>query len=48
LISARTGKVTPEFLDRIGFSGNAIRDIVDWTAGTPEGEKKAAMAGPTP
>lgn len=48
LISTRTGKITPEFLNRIGFSGSAIRDIVDWPAGTPEGEKQAAMAGPTP
>ena len=30
LISTRTGKQTPEFLESIQFKGNAIRDIVDW------------------
>jgi hypothetical protein len=30
LISTRTGKMTPELLQSIHFSGEAIRDIVDW------------------
>ena len=48
LISTRTGKVTPEFLKSIHYNGNGFRDIVDWPAGTPEGQKQADNAGPTP
>ncbi len=48
LISTRTGKVTPEFLKSIHYSGNGFRDIVDWPAGTPEGREQASNAGPTP
>lgn len=48
LISTRTGKVTPDFLESIHFNGNRFRDIVDWPAGTPEGEEQRSMAGPTP
>lgn len=48
LISTRTGKVTPEFLESIHFSGRGFRDIVDWPAGTPEGQEQRSMAGPTP
>lgn len=47
LISTRTGKVTPEFLESINLNRN-IADIVDWPAGTPEGQKQANNAGPTP
>lgn len=47
LISTRTGKVTPEFLESINLNRN-IADIVDWPAGTPEGKKQASNAGPTP
>ena len=48
LISTTTGKVTPEFLESIHFSGNGFRDIVDWPAGTPAGQKQASNAGATP
>ena len=30
LISTRTGKQTPEFLESIHFNGSELRDIVDW------------------
>ncbi|QGY45274.1 Bacterial alpha-L-rhamnosidase [Maribellus comscasis] len=48
LISTRTGKVTPEFLKSIHYTGEGFRDIVDWPAGTPVGKKQASNAGPTP
>lgn len=48
LISTTTGKVTPEFLESIHFSGNGFRDIVDWPAGTPAGQQQPRNAGPTP
>lgn len=38
LISTGTGKVTPEFLKSINYSGNQFGDIVDWPPGTPEGQ----------
>ncbi len=47
LISTRTGKVTQDFLNNINLNTN-IRDIVDWPAGTPEGQKQASNAGPLP
>ncbi len=37
LISTRTGRVTRAFLDRIHYSGEDFRDIVDWPPGTDEG-----------
>lgn len=33
LISTRTGKQTPEFLQSIHFNGKELRDIVDWPHG---------------
>lgn len=48
LISTRTGKVTPEFLESIHFNSNNLRDIIDWPKGTPKDEKQANNAGPTP
>ncbi len=48
LISTLTGKVTPEFLESIHFSGRGFRDIVDWPAGTPAGQKQATNAGQNP
>lgn len=48
LISTTTGKVTPEFLKSIHYNGSTIRDIVDWPAGTPKGQKQASNAGATP
>ena len=47
LISTRTGKVTPEFQREINLNA-AMRDIVDWPAGTPAGQKQASNAGPYP
>jgi hypothetical protein len=47
LISTRTGKVTPGFLEKINLNRSMV-DIVDWPAGTPEGQKQAGNAGPTP
>jgi len=41
LISTRTGKVTPEFLQSIHFEGGNFSDIVDWPPGTPKNEKAA-------
>ncbi|MDR1581964.1 MAG: alpha-L-rhamnosidase [Prevotellaceae bacterium] len=37
LISTKTGKMTPEFLKSIHFSGGEIRDIVDWPWGESDG-----------
>jgi len=48
LISTRTGKMSPEFLESIHFDGNKLMDIIDWPKGTPEGEKQGRSAGPTP
>ncbi|MGQ8337549.1 alpha-L-rhamnosidase-related protein [Sunxiuqinia sp. A32] len=48
LISTRTGKATPSFLESIHFDGENFRDIVDWPAGTPTGSKQASNAGATP
>ena len=48
LISTRTGLVTQELFDRLHFSGTELVDIVDWPAGTPEGERQASNRGPTP
>lgn len=48
LISTVTGLATPEFGETIHYRGNALRDIVDWPAGTPPGKKQANNAGPTP
>jgi len=47
LISTRTGKVTPEFLESIHLNRD-MTDIVDWPAGTPAGQKQAGSAGPLP
>ena len=48
LISTRTGKVTPDFLASVHYHGKSFRDIVDWPAGTPRGQKQARNRGPTP
>ena len=48
LISTITGLATPEFGETIHYRGNALRDIVDWPAGTPPGKKQANNAGPIP
>jgi len=48
LISTRTGRVTPDFLQSIHFTGKNFRDIVDWPPGTPRGKRQAHHAGPTP
>ncbi len=48
LISTRTGKVTPDFLESLHFKGNNFRDIVDWPAGTAPGRKQRSNQGPTP
>jgi len=48
LISTRTGLVTKEFYDSIHYRGKSFRDIVDWPAGTPAGQKQARNHGPTP
>lgn len=48
LISTRTGKATPKFLESLHFNGNNFRDIVDWPAGTEPGQKQASNRGPTP
>jgi lysophospholipase L1-like esterase len=37
LISTRTDKVTDEFLKTVHFSGNNLRDIVDWPPGEADG-----------
>ncbi len=47
LISTRTGKVTPAFMESIHLNSE-MRDIVDWPAGTPVGNKQASNAGATP
>ena len=48
LISTRTGKMSPEFLESIHFDGNKLMDIIDWPKGTPKGERQSNSAGPTP
>jgi hypothetical protein len=40
LISTRTGRVTPEFLASIHYTGKDFQDIVDWPPGTEEGAVK--------
>ena len=47
LISTRTGKVTPEFLQSIHFEGGNFSDIVDWPPGTPEGQQPSGPLGKT-
>jgi len=42
LISTRKGKVTPEFLRSIHFSGGGFRDIVDWPHKGLAGNENAA------
>jgi hypothetical protein len=48
LISTKTGLMTKDFLKSIHFHGKALRDITDWPAGTPTGEKQRNNRGPTP
>ncbi|MGK7396674.1 MAG: alpha-L-rhamnosidase C-terminal domain-containing protein [Candidatus Cyclobacteriaceae bacterium M3_2C_046] len=48
LISTRKDKATPELMAKLNYTGDVIKDIVDWPRGTPEGEEQASMAGPTP
>ena len=48
LISTQTDLVTKEFLESIHYTGKSFRDIVDWPAGTPIGEKQASNQGPAP
>ncbi len=47
LISTRTGKVTPEFLESIHFKGGNFSDIIDWPPGSPEGTKSNGPNGNT-
>lgn len=37
LISSRTGRQTPEFLQSIHFNGKELKDIVDWPTGEADG-----------
>lgn len=37
LISSRTGRQTPEFLQSIHFNGKELKDIVDWPTGESDG-----------
>ena len=48
LISTKTGLMTKIFLESIHYTDKHFRDIVDWPAGTPIGEKQASNQGPTP
>lgn len=51
LISTRTGLVSQDLLDRLGFPGKppGIKDIVDWPPGRPDNpESTAAFLGPLP
>jgi hypothetical protein len=48
LISTLEGGVTKDFLKSLHYSGKSFRDIVDWPAGTPRGEKQPGNHGPTP
>lgn len=45
LISTRTGRVTPAFLESIHYEGADFRDIVDWPPGTEEGAAKERTNG---
>ena len=47
LISTRTGKVTPKYLQSLHFNGGNFGDIVDWPPGTPEGQQQSGPFGNT-